>query len=136
MACFGGARTSVSKVPGSADAVLEQGWAEKRGEGILGAAFKKRWFVLDSEHVLYFKKQWSVGSSLLPQGAICVRGAEVSVVDPKPGQTSRFELQVKDAKVGRTFILACESAEDQKRWAESIKKAAAAGPNQVIDTHS
>jgi hypothetical protein len=106
-------------------AVVEKGWMEKRGEGVFGSAFKKRWFLMFQDRVLYFKNECAQASEGTPQGAIKLRGAEVTTVEAKPGQTNRFEIKVLDKSKQRTFTLACSSVDDQRRWHESLKKVAA-----------
>ena len=106
-------------------AVVEKGWMEKRGKGVFGSAFKKRWFLMFQDRVLYFTNECVQASEGIPRGVIKLQGSAVTIVEAKPGQTNRFEIKVLDKSKQRTFTLACSSVEDQRRWHESLKKVAA-----------
>lgn len=112
---------------GNLGVVLDQGWMQKRGEGIpgIGTAFKKRWFLLFQDRILYYKEETKQASDSKPQGAIDLRGGQVTLVEPTPGQTIRFEIKVLDKSKQRIFTLACFTVEEQRRWHDALKSAVA-----------
>ena len=108
-------------------AVLKQGWMEKRGQGPLGFAWRRRWFVLDSRRVAYFKSPESTAA----QGFISMHRARVSLVDGPAGQKDRFELRLESLCDDRIFKLACATAEEQREWHEALENAVLACLAQV-----
>ena len=121
-------RLSLSELSKDSNAsVQKKGWMEKRGQGTLGYAWRRRWFVITGDSVHYLKQE----DSPTVQGTISLRGATVSKVPGVPGQTKRFELRIKSQGDGRIFELSCETEEEQSEWSEALSTAASSFSVQV-----
>ena len=103
------------------------GWMEKRGNGALGFAWRRRWFVLDGECAHYYEAP----NSPEPKGSISLRRARVGLVPAGPGQRVRFELRVESPLDCRTFELAFATEEEQRGWHAALGDAALACLAQV-----
>ncbi|EGG15669.1 hypothetical protein DFA_10511 [Cavenderia fasciculata] len=80
-------------------------------DGQINVMAKKRWFVLKSHFLFYFKDQ----NDLQPQGVVCLTDFGCA---PKPGQKSKFQVKTRD----REYYLKVDTPEDFDKWVNQLTK--------------
>ncbi|XP_026218054.1 arf-GAP with dual PH domain-containing protein 2 [Anabas testudineus] len=102
---------------------LKEGYMEKTGP-LQKEAFKKRWFILDSQNrkLLYFKGQLDAEEL----GAIFIgtetKGYSVKECVPKYARGNKWNCGVMVETPDRQFILMCEKEREQKEWMDALKQ--------------
>ena len=106
------------------------GWLEKRGNGgLLGSAFRARWFVLDTEGTVRYYKVQPTKASDVPQGYFNVQGAEMHTTSGAEFDVAVQELIEGQAGAARTqtrrvFHIRAESVMARDRWLAALQAAA------------
>lgn len=95
--------------------VLKQGFMTK--EGAIRHNWKKRWFVLWSDSVAYYKAEKDVGKKDKELGSFKLN--EVSTVNPTNYKKQQFCLAVATHK--RTYYMCAETEADMRGWQEAVQ---------------
>lgn len=96
--------------------ISHEGWLYKAGE--INTRFKKRWFVLRSEILFYFKGRPEAKDDVYsnPQGHIQITKYMVQSI---PSPDFAFQL-LPHAPGGRTYTMHASSEDERTRWMEEI----------------
>ena len=96
--------------------ISHEGWLYKAGE--INTRFKKRWFVLRSEILFYFKGRPEAKDDVYsgPQGHIQITKYMVQAV---PSPDFAFQL-LPHAPGGRTYTMHASSEDERTRWMDEI----------------
>lgn len=116
---FGGAASNaptVSYTQVVVSGISHEGWLYKAGE--INTRFKKRWFVLRSEILYYFKGRPEAKDDVYSgvQGSIPITKYMIQRV---PTPDFAFEL-LPHATGGRTYLLHASSEDERTRWIDEI----------------
>eukprot|EP01104_Vermistella_antarctica_P010695 TRINITY_DN286_c1_g1_i1.p1 TRINITY_DN286_c1_g1~~TRINITY_DN286_c1_g1_i1.p1 ORF type:complete len:1217 (-),score=447.82 TRINITY_DN286_c1_g1_i1:89-3739(-) len=114
----------IERVEKLSTAPMKSGWLFKRGGGRRSASWKKRYFVLKSGFLRYYKvdPHTQEGQNITPAGVIDLESALVYKSEDKKKHTGKdfpFEIVV----TGRTYVVKSELESDRDEWIRSIRLA-------------
>jgi hypothetical protein len=104
--------TGAASSTSSSDAISETGWLSKRGAGVGGARWKRRWFVREADRLYYYVSD----STPEPINYIDLHQVQAIPVEPMAKERTAFDITTPN----RTYKVRADTVEDRARWVAAI----------------